>query len=514
MNNAIAHVLYAFLLSSHAIAMITPYPAVPGDEANGDYLSVKVNGVTVPAVTTAMNVGYAHFAFTGKVKVEITAKEPITTFDLSPHRLGIKAAVSDRVLSFELDRPRKLHLRINKLSRFFLFSEAPEVSPPQPGQAGVVSVADFGVTSSPDQTQTAAMQRAIDEAAAQGTTLVVPAGIYRAGRLDLKSNLKLYLAPGAIIKGTGVQTDYPKTTGGTQQIHIGSAENVHIFGRGVIDGNGQALRKAGNNVSASKAKLIVSNKANNLVIDDVLLREAGVWCVHLIESSDIRVSNAKLISMTRAEAAPGADEAGTFYGGNTDGFDPDNTSRVTIENCFISVDDDPIAVKLRNGTRRDMEDITFRNNVVWTMCSALKIGTEVNEKTLRNVTFENNDVVHADVGIAVWCWRGGSIDGARWINNHFESIGGVKKEGPNAKTSSLRLTIRDVEGKGRVRNLLIKDNTFENFSPSESVINGLDAEHMFENVVIENLVIAKKRRITAEEAQVKVGEHTRNITIR
>lgn len=514
MNHAIVHVLCAFLLSTQVLAMITPYPAVPGDDANSDYISVTVDGIAVPTVTTAMNVGYAHFAFTGKVKVEITAKEPITTFDLSPHRLSIKAEVRDRVLSFELDQPRKLHLRINGLSRFFLFADAPEVNPPQPGQPGVVSITDFGATSSSDQTQTLALQRAIDEAAGKGATLVVPAGIYRAGRLDLKSNLKLYLAPGAIIKGTGVQADYPKTTGGTQQIHIGSAENVQIFGRGVIDGNGQALRKAGANASASKAKLIVSNKAKNLLIEDVLLREAGVWCVHLIESSDIRVNNAKLISMTRAEAAPGADEAGTFYGGNTDGFDPDNTSRVLIENCFISVDDDPIAVKLRNGTRRDMEDITFRNNVVWTMCSALKIGTEVNEKTLRNVTFENNDVVNADVGIALWAWRGGSIENARWINNHFESIGGVKKEGPNAKTSNIRLTIRDVEGKGHVRNVLIKDNTFEHFSPSESVINGLDADHVFENVTIENLVIAKQRRTTAGEAKLKVGEFTRKVMVR
>ena len=81
-------------------------------------------------------------------------------------------------------------------------------------------------------------------------------------------------------------------------------------------------------------------------------------------------------------------------------------------------------------------------------------------------------------------------------------------------SSSPRLTIRDVEGKGHVQNLLIKDNTFEDFSPSESVINGLDAEHVFENVTIENLVIAKQRRTTADEAMVKVGQFTRNVTIK
>ena len=499
------------LPASLSAAAVTPYPALPGDPANADYIAVKVNGVGVPSVTTAMQVGYAHFAFEGRARIEVTAKEPIRSFDLSPHRLGIVATTKGNVLTFEIDQPRKLHLRINNLSRFFLFADAPETNAPKPGEAGVLTVSDYGVISSADQTQTAALQRAIDDATTKKATLYLPPCVYRTGRLDLKSNTSLYLAAGAILQGTGVQADYPRTTGGAQQIHIGDAENVRIFGRGVIDGNGQALRKAGNNASASKAKLIVTNRSRNVVIEDVLLREAGVWCVHLIESSDLRVANVKLISMTRAEAPPGADEAGTFYGGNTDGFDPDNSSRVLIENCFISCDDDAIAVKLRNGTRRDMEHVVFRNNVVWTMCSALKIGTEVNEKTVRNVSFENNDIVHADVGIAVWCWRGGNVENARWTGNHFEGIATVKKDGPNAKKANLRLTIRNVEGAGQVRNLLIKDNTFEKFAPEDSLIDGLDADHVFDGVTIENLTIAGAARRSADDAKVKVGPFTRDV---
>lgn len=504
----------ALLCPSLAAATVTVYPAVPGDASNADYLSVTVNDAAVPTVTTAMHVGYAHFAFTDRVTVRIAARELIETFDLSPHRLGLAVTVRGNVLSFDLDKPSKLHLRINSLSRFFLFADAPEIAPPRPGSPGVVTLTDFGITSSPDLAQTAALQRAIDESAAQKAILYVPPGVYRTGRLDCKTNLSLYLAPGAMIKGTGQLADYPRATGGAQQIHIANADNVRIFGRGVIDGHGQALRRAGNNASPSKAKLIVAVQSRNLKIEDVFLREAGVWCVHLIESSDVHVANVKLISMTRAEAPLGADEAGDFYGGNTDGFDPDNSSGVLIENCFISCDDDPIAVKLRNGTRRDMADITFRNNVVWTMCSALKIGTEVTEKTLRNVTFENNDVVHADVGIAVWAWRGGTIDGAAWINNHFENIALVPKKGPNAKKNSLRLTIRNVEGAGHVRNLLIKDNTFERFAPEDSVIDGLDADHVFDGVTIDNLTIAGEKRLTPDDARIKVGQFTRNVTFK
>src|SRR5262245_20597236 len=82
------------LLGASASAAVTPYPPPPGDAANDQY-SVKVNGVEIPSVKTGMDVGYAHFAFDGKARVEIKASEPIKEFNLSPHRLGIQATAED-----------------------------------------------------------------------------------------------------------------------------------------------------------------------------------------------------------------------------------------------------------------------------------------------------------------------------------------------------------------------------------------------------------------------------------
>ncbi len=507
--------LGVFLIAlSASAAAVTPYPRVPGDEPSRDYVSVRVNDIEVPTVGTTMNVGYAHFAFSGTVRVEIVVREPIETFDLSPHRLGIAATAKGNVLTFELSEPRKLHLRINQLNRFFVFAEAPERDAPQPGQPGVIDLSTFGVTSDPHRPQTAQLQAAIDAVSAQRGTLYVPPGIYRSGRLLLRSNVSLYLAPGAVVKGTGRLEDYPRTAGNTQQLHVGQAENVRIFGRGVIDGHGLTLRRDAGNTSQSRGRLITTFQSRHFSIDDVILRESPVWCVHLIESSDMRFSNVKIVSQTRAEFD--GDTTRAWIGSNTDGFDPDNSSRITIENCFLSCDDDAIAVKLRNGTRRDMSDIVFRGNVVWTMCSALKIGTEIHDKTVNNVLFENNDVVNADVGIAVWCWRGGTVDGATWRNNHFEAIGRVPKESPHKKETNIRLTIRNVnnDGRGHVRNLLIKDNTFERFSPNDAMMQGFDDEHLIENVVFENLVIAGRKRLSDEDARMTVSRFTRNVVFK
>jgi hypothetical protein len=485
-----------------ARADITPYPRVPGDRPNLHFPSVRVNGTAVDTVSTDMNVGYAHFAFSGTVAVEVVATETIKTFDLSPHRYGIHATAKGNVLSFRLSQPRKLHLKINNLPRFFIFADAPEEDPPQPGQPGVYSLRNYGVSSCPDSVQTQEIQRAIDDAAAKKGILYVPPGIYRSGELRIKSGLTLYLAPGAVIKGTGKVSDFPRSELGTQQIYLLDCRNVRIAGRGVIDGQGRALRISTDNSTDSRMKLIRSLRAADCIVEGVVLRNAGTWAIHLVESNGIQFDNYKLISNTIL------DDPGFPWEPNTDGFDPDNSSRVTIENGFVSCSDDAIAVKLKYGTPNNMDDIRFGNNVVWTCKSALKIGTEVRTSKMTNIVFENNEVIHADRGIVVYCYRGATIENPRWINNYFEFIG------DNIKRMNMEIAIKDQGGKGRLNDVLIKDNTFERFSPNPSRLSGLDAAHIISGVTFDNLVIAGRKRSSPADSRISVNKYVRDISFR
>ena len=477
---------------------VTPYPLPPGDEPNAHF-TVKVNGTTVDACGTAMNVGYAHFAFAGTVTVAITAREPISAFDVSPHRTGIRATAEGSTLSFELSQPRMLHIQINRLPRFFLFAEAPETETPQ---VNMHELTQFGVKSSAVTVQTAAIQHAIDEVAAKKGVLLVPPGIYRTGELRMKSHLTLHLAPGAVLKGTGSVTDHPVGELGTQLIHFIDCENVRIQGRGVIDGQGRALRLSGQNASASRSKLIRSLRARNIVMEGVILRDSGTWGVHLIESENLRFSGVKLISNTIY------DDPAFPWEANTDGFDPDNSSHVLIEKCFISSNDDSIAVKLRYGVRRDISDIVFRDNVCWTVKSALKIGSEVYEKKLTDVRFENNDVVHADRGIVVYDYSGSVIESACWTGNHFEFIGG------DTKRMLMEIKVQEQEGKGGMREVLIKDNVFEQTAEKPSRLQGLDAEHEISRVTFDNLVIAGKKCLSTDEARIEIRKHVRDVVFK
>lgn len=149
-------------------------------------------------------------------------------------------------------------VRLNDRDRLFLPADKPEKTPAADGQT--LNAADFV---SGRRAQTANLQRALDEASATGRTLVFPRGVYRTGTLRIGSNTHLYLADGAIIKGSDNRDDYPTdgdrpeadhvrnkehyTDNGewmtfSRLILVDSAENVSIRGRGIIDGSGAVLR--------------------------------------------------------------------------------------------------------------------------------------------------------------------------------------------------------------------------------------------------------------------------------
>jgi hypothetical protein len=144
--------------------------------------------------------------------------------------------------------------------------------------------------------------------------------------------------------------------------------------------------------------------------------------------------------------------------------------------------------------------------VVWTVKSALKIGTEVVDHKMTNIVFQNNEVVHADRGIVVYCYRGATIDNPKWINNYFERIG------DNIKKMNMEIKIQDVEGRGYLNNVFIKDNTFESFSPNPSKLHGLDGEHVLDGVVFDNLTIDGKKRTSLADAQITTNSYVKNVS--
>src|SRR5262249_16436300 len=111
--------------------------------------------------------------------------------------------------------------------------------------ARVFNVRDFGAVGDGVTLDTNAVQSAIDACFKdKGGTVVIPAGTFVVGTIELKSNVTLYLAAQVRLLGREKPESYkagngiPPSNGNIVMISAANAENITIEGPGTIDGNG------------------------------------------------------------------------------------------------------------------------------------------------------------------------------------------------------------------------------------------------------------------------------------
>jgi polygalacturonase len=115
-----------------------------------------------------------------------------------------------------------------------------------------VCIADFGADTTGQTLCTEAFAKAIDALANKGGGhLIVPAGVWLTGPIQLKSNIDLHLEMGAVIKFAADETLYPiiktsfeglDTRRCQSPLSANGCTNISITGQGAIDGNGQYWR--------------------------------------------------------------------------------------------------------------------------------------------------------------------------------------------------------------------------------------------------------------------------------
>lgn len=72
----------------------------------------------------------------------------------------------------------------------------------------IFEIKDFGAVGDGKSLNTAAIQKAIDEAAKCGGQVRIADGVYKTGSLRLKSNVDLHIAAGAVLLGSEDLKDY------------------------------------------------------------------------------------------------------------------------------------------------------------------------------------------------------------------------------------------------------------------------------------------------------------------
>ncbi len=477
------------------------YPVSKLDTASNIF-TANIDGHKV-FVKKYKDIHYIHFAYDGVANITMQVNEPVTEWRISSKASMVNAKLAGDRIYIQMKHAAYVVITVNH-HRLFLFRDESETDVPELHNAKALNVLDLGVDNTGASLTTVALQKALDLAAAKQQVLYFPEGIYLTGTIKIHSNTRVYLAPGAIIKGSEKREDFPVDDNKKEADHVNdparytdngewmtfsrlllidSAVNVKIWGRGIIDGSGSIIRAQG-----KPANLIRIRSSRKVIIDGIILRDPACWNTHILHSKNIIIKNVKLLN---DRSVP-----------NTDGFDPDASKNVLIENSFAYCSDDNVAVKStnNNGLLQNCENITVRNCVFLTKKSALKVGTETKAAFMRNINFIDNYVVEADRGIVLYCYDGSTFDHIRYIGNYFERLHRDNQQ------KCIHMQIRNRSGAGKIKNVLIRDCTFGDAFQQPSEIMGYDKLHMIEGVKCKNLVIAGKRILSPEMMRLTANE--------
>jgi hypothetical protein len=470
------------------------YAPTPGSTAS-TLFTVSVDGLTVP-VEKFGDASYARFTTTGAASITITTPgHAIATASVSPLKENLQLNKNGQTVSFNINHAGNYFVRVDDLEPLMIFADAPEAgAPPGPGDPRVVDLSTYLPPGrDPAAPVTALIQKAIDDTAAQadgaGGILFVPNGRHVAGQLKLKSNVFLYLADGALLQSQADfnTTDFPpQANSDSSFIFIENARNVRIGGRGVIDGNGYAVRTLN---PKANIKLLRTAGAADVLIEDVFFRDSARWSLHILDSERVTLRNFKLVNDLRGAFNP-SEGVHVAVVTNTDGVDADASNDVLVEGAFIYTGDDAITPKVTNymNRRRPCRGFVARNNILWTLKCALRVGDEALDD-IHDVLFENNDIIRADRAIVLINGMDGHANGARLhdiraINNRAEYIGGDYHE---------RFFKFEIIKPGTTDTILIKDFFARQKAPQNSNMRGLDAARKITGVTFDNIVIGGTR---------------------
>lgn len=467
-----------------ASGSITTFPITVGS-IKSPLFSINANGKEI-FTEQYKTYHYSYFEAQSAFFVTVTSQETISEIKISPQKFNISAKTGSNETSFTLPGPGYYVVRINQKHKLFIFADAPENKPVPTG----INVVDLGIDNKGQRIETKAIQEALNSVSGTGKTLVFPAGIYKTGSLSISSNTKIYLSAGAILKAVDDISafDFKDNVKPKSYIRIKDAQNVEISGRGIIDANGWLLRDKYADTARMRLLLILNSKKIN--VSGIFIRDPGSWNTHILFSEDVILHDIKMLNDIELS--------------NTDGFDPDASKRVLIENCFAYCSDDNVAVKTTGSSDylQDVEDITVKGCVFLTKKSSLKVGTESRSEKMSNILFEDNDVIESDRGMALYCSDGALYENIRFINNRFED------NHPDAKQCGINFTINKRNSNsqpGQIKGAIVKDCSFAHPFPKSSEILGFDENHRIQ-ITFENLQIAGIKCKTLEEAKIKSNE--------
>ena len=323
-----------------------------------------------------------------------------------------------------------------------------------------ISILKFGAVADGQTLNTKAINAAIDACNKKGGgVVVIPAGLWFTGPIELKSNVNLHLKKGALLQFTKDFDQYQLVEGNWEglpqmrnqsPVSATNATNIAITGFGIIDGGGEAWRQVRKDklteaqwkkwvasggvvgedgkswypseqwLKASKMKnpgeitgdkspefyksikdflrpnLVVFTKCKKILLEGVTFQNSAAWCLHPLMSEDLTVRQVTVLN--------------PWFAQNGDGIDVESCKNVLIENSKFDVGDDGLCMKSGRdeaGRKRGMptENVIIRDCQVYHAHGGFVIGSEMSGGA-RNMWISNCTFIGTDIGLRFKTTRG------------------------------------------------------------------------------------------------------------
>ena len=369
-----------------------------------------------------------------------------------------------------------------------------------PAAARDFDVRDFGAAGDGKTLDTKAIQAAIDKCTAEGGGRVVLAGgrVYLSGGVVLRSNVKLFIDAGSVLRGSLDKDDYPDIAPQLPYLyserftrHLIYAErerNIGIACRGTIDGQGthEVFDHKQSPGDKDRPYILRFVECNQVIVRDVTLLESARWCSHYLACEDVVIDGVTILCSPRA---------------NRDGIDIDSCNRVRISNCRVETGDDAIVLKAT--AHRPCKNVTVTNCNLSSQAAAFKLGTESNGG-FENIVMSNCTIYDTGgSGIALLMVDGGVFDRVGISNVVMDNVDApiCIRLGNRARP----MPGEDPPGMGAMRNIIIHGVQARGAGPLGCYVAGIAGEYI-ENVTLRDIRIESAGGGTLEQARAAVPQ--------
>lgn len=318
-----------------------------------------------------------------------------------------------------------------------------------------VNITDFGAIGNGHVLNTKAINKAIDQCAAEGGgAVIIPPGLWLTGPIELKSNINLHLQQGAILLFTADHTQYPviSTSPSSHSYFVESpvyGYNLHdiaITGDGIINGSGDSWRpmKKEKTTTAQWKKLLSAGGAlsedgkmwwptraamegesylkklrkehKEMTAADLLPARDFLRpnLVSLVRCSKVLIDGVTLMNPPKFTLNPKycynlvirrVKVNNEWNAQNSDGIDLSNCTNAIVYQCTVNAGDDGICMKSSRERSDKTDTSTLKNilimdDIVYHAHGGFVIGSG-ETGGMENIYVHNCNYINTDVGIRI-----------------------------------------------------------------------------------------------------------------